>query len=88
MEAKRPRGRPRKEAPEKTDVVARVRAALKLTQEEFARELRCSIATVRRYEQQSVLPGGIAQKLAFAKIAKRAGIEATGDTQTKDELSR
>lgn len=45
-----------------------------MTQEEFAREMNCSIATVRRYEQQKVLPGGIAQKSAFAKIAKRAGI--------------
>lgn len=58
-----------------SDAVARVRAALGVTQEEFAREMKCSIATVRRYEQQKVLPGGIAQKSALAKIAKRVGIE-------------
>jgi DNA-binding transcriptional regulator YiaG len=69
----RPAGRTQEEA--KSDAVFRARTALSMTQEEFAREMGCSIATIRRYEQSQILPGGVSQKLAFAKIAKRAGID-------------
>lgn len=75
MTTTKERGRPRKEAPAPTDAVARVRAAMGLTQEEFAREMACSIGTVRRYEQAKVLPTGIAQKRALARLAKRVDIE-------------
>lgn len=68
----RPSGRVQEET--KSDAVFRVRDALKMTQEEFSREMGCSIATIRRYEQSQILPGGVSQKLAFAKVAKRAGV--------------
>ena len=79
MEApdKAPRGRPSgsRQGEIKSDGVFRVRSALKMTQEEFAREMETSIATIRRYEQNKLLPAGIAQKSAFARIAKKAGVE-------------
>ncbi len=70
------RGRPSGRAQEETksDAVFRVRSSLSMTQEEFAREMGCSIATIRRYEQGQVLPGGVSQKIAFAKVAKRADV--------------
>ncbi len=69
-------GRPKGSAQEKqkSDAVFRVRSAMGMTQEEFARAMNSSIATIRRYEQGQLLPGGIAQKAAFAKVAKRAGV--------------
>jgi DNA-binding transcriptional regulator YiaG len=69
-------GRPRGSAQEsqKSDAVFRVRSALGMTQEEFSRAMNSSIATIRRYEQGKLLPGGVAQKAAFAKVAKRAGV--------------
>jgi DNA-binding transcriptional regulator YiaG len=74
-------GRPagRKQEKQKSDAVFRVRSALGMTQEEFAREMGCSIATIRKYEQGQVLPGGVSQKLAFAKVAKRAGVSLEGE---------
>ena len=85
MPTPKKRGRPLKVTTHHTDAVARVRAAMGLTQEEFAREMNCSIATVRRYEQEEVLPGGIAQKRSLARLAKRVNIDVSAPipTQTK-----
>jgi DNA-binding transcriptional regulator YiaG len=69
----RPAKRPGSEI--KSDAVYRVRSALSMTQEEFAREMGCSVAAIRRYEQGQKLPGGVSQKIAFAKVAERAGVE-------------
>ncbi len=71
---KRTAGRPKKPAPPKTDVVFRVRQSMGNTQEEFARELGCSVAAVSKMEQDERLPGSMALRTAFLKLAKRAGV--------------
>lgn len=58
----------------RSDRVRRVRNALKMTQEEFARELGVSPYTLAKMEQQGREPGTQAGKAAFAKVAKRAGV--------------
>lgn len=74
MRTKTPIGRPRLSQRPSTDAVAEVRAALQFTQEEMARELKCSLDTVRKMEQQSRLPGTHALKANFELLAKRANI--------------
>ncbi len=71
---KRAVGRPKKPAPSPTDAVFRVRSAMGITQEEFSRELGCSVAAVSKMEQDERLPGSIALRTAFLKLAKRAGV--------------
>lgn len=70
METKRERGRPHGTSAPKSDAVARFRARTGMTQEELAHELNCSIATVRRYEQKSIMPGGKAIRAALDKLAR------------------
>lgn len=71
-------GRPKRPTAPPTDAVRRVRLALNngagLTQEELAREMGCSVAAVAKMEQGQRLPGSIALRTAFAKVAKRAGV--------------
>jgi DNA-binding transcriptional regulator YiaG len=58
----------------RSDRVRRVRDALAMTQEEFAREIGVSPYSLAKMEQQRREPGTQAGKAAFAKIAKRAGV--------------
>lgn len=57
-----------------SDVVFRVRAALRLTQEEFARELGCTLSSINKMESQKRTPGTHALKTNLARLAKRAGV--------------
>lgn len=52
-----------------------VRSALGLTQEEMAREIKCSWATIRNCERDAKLPRGEALRANFNALAKRAKIE-------------
>jgi transcriptional regulator with XRE-family HTH domain len=61
-----------------SDAVSRVRAALGMTQEEFARELGCSLSNVAKMEGDSRTPGTVALKTNLAKLAKRAGVSLEG----------
>lgn len=58
----------------RSDRVRRVRDALGMTQEEFAREIGVSPYSLAKMEQQGREPGTQAGKAAFAKIAKRASV--------------
>lgn len=69
-------GRPKGRATEKTDAVARVRAALGLTQEEFARELGCSVSSVAKMEGEGRTPGTQALKNNLARAAQKAKVTA------------
>lgn len=71
---KRPVGRPKKPAPAPTDAVFRVRHAMGKTQAEFAQEMGCSVTAVSKMEQDERLPGSMALRTAFLKLAKRAGV--------------
>lgn len=57
-----------------SDVVLRTRTALGLTQEDFAREIGCSVSTVAKMENQNRTPGTRALKSNLARLAKRAGV--------------
>lgn len=74
-------GRPKRPAPPKTDAVRRVRQAMEKTQEEFAREIGCSVASVSKMEQDERLPGSIALRNAFLKVAKRAGVSIEAEKE-------
>lgn len=69
-------GRPRKSPVAPTELVYRVRAALKLTQEQMAQELKCSVSTVRDLERKRRLPGTHALKSNFAHMVAKSGIDA------------
>ncbi len=71
---KRPVGRPKRPAPPKTDAVLRVRQAMGKTQAEFAQQMGCSVTAVSKMEQDERLPGSMALRTAFEKLAKRAGV--------------
>jgi transcriptional regulator with XRE-family HTH domain len=70
-------GRP---AAPRSDRVRRVRDALGMTQEEFAREMGVSPYTLAKMEQQGREPGTQAGKATFAKFAKRAGVSLEKET--------
>lgn len=57
-----------------SDAVSRVRSGLGITQEEFARELGCSVSTVAKMEGEGRTPGTRALKDNLARLAKRAGV--------------
>ncbi|RYZ74054.1 MAG: XRE family transcriptional regulator [Proteobacteria bacterium] len=57
-----------------SDAVSRVRASLGLTQEEFARELGCSLSNVAKMEGEKRTPGTRALKDNLVRLAKRAGL--------------
>ncbi len=59
----------------------RIREALNLTQEESARELRCSLSTVARIERLDEVPDSAAIRDNFNRLAHRAGVEIEA-TQT------
>jgi len=59
----------------KPSPVREVRKALKLTQEQMARELGCSYASARRFESDGTLPKVVAVRERFEKMAKKAGFE-------------
>jgi transcriptional regulator with XRE-family HTH domain len=63
-----------------SDAVSRVRASLGLTQEEFARELGCSLSNVAKMEGQKRTPGTHALKDNLARLAKRAGVSMEDKT--------
>ncbi len=67
-------GRPRKPPHPPTDVVCRVRVALKLTQEQMAQEMKCSLSNLRDMEQKHRLPGSHALKANFIRLAVRVGL--------------
>jgi transcriptional regulator with XRE-family HTH domain len=67
-------GRPTGTGAGVSDAVSRVRAALGLTQEEFARELGCSLSNVAKMEGQKRTPGSGALRTAFEKLARRSGV--------------
>ncbi|RYZ86625.1 MAG: XRE family transcriptional regulator [Proteobacteria bacterium] len=64
-----------------SDIVVRVRTALKLTQEDFARELGCSTSTVAKMEREKRTPGTRALKDNLARLAIRAGVMATPESK-------
>jgi transcriptional regulator with XRE-family HTH domain len=55
--------------------VREVRAALGLTQQQMADELRTSLMTARRCEYEKRLPGTRAGKEEFKRLAKKAGVK-------------
>jgi transcriptional regulator with XRE-family HTH domain len=57
-----------------SEIVFRVRAAMSLTQEDFARELGCSTSTVAKMEREKRTPGTRALKDNLSRLAKRAGV--------------
>lgn len=59
-----------------SDIVYRVRFALKLTQEDFAREMGCSTSTIAKMEREGRTPGTRALKENLARLAKKSGIES------------
>lgn len=59
------------------DSVLRVRKALGLTQEELAREMKCSLAAVQKYEQQGRRPRNAALRDNLARLARRAGVDVS-----------
>lgn len=64
-----------------SDAVFRVRSALGLTQEEFARELGCSLSNVAKMEGQKRTPGTRALKDNLAKLARKAGVSIENKTE-------
>ena len=79
-------GRPQGATGPETDAVSRVRGALHMTQEEMARELKCSLDTVRKLERGRRLPSHLAIKSNFAVLAQRAKVTLpdTGENQDAD----
>ena len=75
-ETPRRRGRPSGsiQALSRSDRVAKVRNACGMTQELFARELGCSISTVRKLEQNSLLPTSKAVMDELIRLAESKGI--------------
>lgn len=71
---KRGPGRPRVATVE-TEAVVTTRQKLGMSQEQFAREMGCSLAAVRKMESEHRLPGSYALRTAFDKLAQRAGVE-------------
>jgi ribosome-binding protein aMBF1 (putative translation factor) len=69
------RGRPSKPPEPPSDAVRATREALGMTQEDVAREIKCSLSAVRRFERERALPSNSAIKENFQKLAARAGIE-------------
>ncbi len=57
-----------------SEIVFRVRSAMALTQEDFARELGCSTSTVAKMEREKRTPGTRALKDNLARLAKRASV--------------
>jgi transcriptional regulator with XRE-family HTH domain len=55
--------------------VREVRAALKLSQEDMAQRLGCSISSERRFEYTATLPRVKAVRERLTKLAKQVGIE-------------
>jgi transcriptional regulator with XRE-family HTH domain len=51
-----------------------IREALGLTQEQLAREIKCSINTVRRCEYDGRLPKAEAVLANLARLTRRAGV--------------
>ncbi|RYZ79399.1 MAG: XRE family transcriptional regulator [Proteobacteria bacterium] len=68
---------------QKSDVVSRVRSALNMTQESFARELGCSLSNVQKMESEQRTPGTRALKINLAQLAKRAGVEVEASPDEK-----
>jgi DNA-binding transcriptional regulator YiaG len=65
-----------------SDAVLRVRGKLALTQEDFARELGCSVSTVAKLEGEGRTPGTRALKNNLARLAKRAGVSLEAKAET------
>ncbi len=66
-----------------SDAVFRVRSKLGFTQEDFSRELGCSVSTVAKLEGEGRTPGTRALKNNLARLAKRAGVSL----EAKEEVA-
>lgn len=60
-----------------SDIIKEIRAQLNISQEDLARELRVSFATVNRWENEKSIP---------SKMAKRLLLEFCAEKKISDEI--
>lgn len=66
---------------EKRNIMREVREKIGYTQEQMAREIKCSLSTVTRCERMALVPHNEAVATNFRKLANKAGVSLEAVTQ-------